>query len=173
MSRDVTQLSADEVRQSAIESLAETNDSVVVRVLVRRGGPAGAALYRLANTADAMWATAACAKAATGSGGKWAAHADDVFMAAARITALLLALAGRGVRPRALAREARRTPSPNSGWPMAAMALALDVRLTKPACTSPRAGRRPARRMWLGRNSGLQSGDGDCRYGGSYCYRSD
>lgn len=33
---------------------------------------------------------------------------------------------------RALIREARRTPSPNSGWPMAAMALLLGVRLAKP-----------------------------------------
>jgi adenosylcobinamide-phosphate synthase len=28
--------------------------------------------------------------------------------------------------------QAAYTPSPNSGWPMAAMALALDVRLGKP-----------------------------------------
>jgi len=34
--------------------------------------------------------------------------------------------------PRGLAPEARRTPSPNSGWPMAAMALLLGVRLAKP-----------------------------------------
>ncbi len=65
--------------------------------------------------------------------GKWAARADDVLSwLPARLTALLLALAGGGVPLRALAREARRTPSPNSGWPMAAMALALDVRLSKP-----------------------------------------
>ena len=32
----------------------------------------------------------------------------------------------------ALVHEARKTPSPNSGWPMAAMALALGVRLSKP-----------------------------------------
>ena len=32
----------------------------------------------------------------------------------------------------ALAGEAARTPSPNSGWPMAAMALALRVQLRKP-----------------------------------------
>ncbi|MNL59713.1 cobalamin biosynthesis protein [compost metagenome] len=31
-----------------------------------------------------------------------------------------------------MAREARRTPSPNSGWPMGAMALLLGVRLAKP-----------------------------------------
>ena len=33
---------------------------------------------------------------------------------------------------RSLPREARLTQSPNSGWPMAAMALRLDVRLAKP-----------------------------------------
>ncbi|MFZ3120594.1 MAG: cobalamin biosynthesis protein, partial [Variovorax sp.] len=33
---------------------------------------------------------------------------------------------------RGLRRQARRTPSPNSGWPMAAMALLLGVRLGKP-----------------------------------------
>lgn len=32
----------------------------------------------------------------------------------------------------ALRREAVKTPSPNSGWPMAAMALALDIHLAKP-----------------------------------------
>ena len=45
---------------------------------------------------------------------------------------------------RRLPTEARRTPSPNSGWPMAAMALALDVQLRKPAgYTLHRAGRPP------------------------------
>jgi len=44
---------------------------------------------------------------------------------------LLLALAARRWLP-GLAPEARRTPSPNSGWPMAAMALLLGVRLAKP-----------------------------------------
>jgi adenosylcobinamide-phosphate synthase len=74
--------------------------------------------------------------------GKWAARTDDVLSwLPARITALLLALscpfsrlrgrAGVRVLP-VLPREARRTPSPNSGWPMAAMALLLGVRLAKP-----------------------------------------
>ena len=136
VSRDVTQLSADEVRQSAIESLAENlNDSVVAPLFwFAVAGLPGAALYRLANTADAMWGYRGMLEGRYWEwAGKWAAHADDVLSwMPARITALLLALAGGGVRPRALAREARRTPSPNSGWPMAAMALVLDVRLTKP-----------------------------------------
>ena len=135
VSRDVTQLSADEVRQSAIESLAENlNDSVVAPLFwFAVAGLPGAALYRLANTADAMWGYRGMREGRYWEwAGKWAARADDVLSwLPARITALLLALAGGGVPLRTLAREARQTPSPNSGWPMAAMALALGVRLTK------------------------------------------
>lgn len=65
--------------------------------------------------------------------GKWAARADDVLSwVPARITALLLAVVAKGLPFSTLARHARKTPSPNSGWPMAAMALALNVRLAKP-----------------------------------------
>jgi adenosylcobinamide-phosphate synthase len=65
--------------------------------------------------------------------GKWAARADDVLSwLPARITALLIAAAHRGLPWPRLREEARCTASPNSGWPMAAMALALDVRLGKP-----------------------------------------
>ena len=140
VSREVAQLSAEEVRQSAIETLAENlSDSVVAPLFwfVLLGLP-GAALYRFANTADAMWGYPGL----RGQGehqrywqwaGKWAARADDVLSwLPARITALLLALVAGGVPLRALAQEARKTPSPNSGWPMAAMALALGVRLAKP-----------------------------------------
>ena len=136
VSRDVAQLTADEVRQSAIESLAENlNDSVVAPLFwfVLLGLP-GAALYRFANTADAMWGYPGMRGGRYWQwAGKWAAHADDVLSwLPARITALLLALAAGGVPLRALAQEARKTPSPNSGWPMAAMALGLGVRLSKP-----------------------------------------
>jgi adenosylcobinamide-phosphate synthase len=144
VSRDVAQLSAEEVRQSAIETLAENlSDSVIAPLFwfVLLGLP-GAALYRFANTADAMWGYPGM----RGQGekqrywqwaGKWAAHADDVLSwLPARLTALLLALAAGGVPLRQLAQEARKTPSPNSGWPMAAMALALGVRLSKPGVYS-------------------------------------
>ncbi|HMT64680.1 MAG TPA: cobalamin biosynthesis protein, partial [Ottowia sp.] len=50
----------------------------------------------------------------------------------ARITAGLIGVLGRLRGWRRLPAEARRTPSPNGGWPMAAMALALGVRLGKP-----------------------------------------
>jgi adenosylcobinamide-phosphate synthase len=141
VSRDVAQLSGEEVRQSAIETLAENlNDSVIAPLFwFALLGLPGAALYRFANTADAMWGYPGL----RGQGdkqrywqwaGKWAARADDLLSwLPARITALLLTLAAGGVVLRQLAQEARKTPSPNSGWPMAAMALALGVRLSKPA----------------------------------------
>ena len=134
VSRDVSQLNAEEVRESAIESLAENlNDSVVAPVFwfVLFGLP-GAALYRFANTADAMWGYRGRWEWA----GKWAARADDVLSwLPARITALLLAvvaLPSPFLPLAAMWRESGHTPSPNSGWPMATMALLLGVRLGKP-----------------------------------------
>lgn len=160
VSRDVTQLTAVQVRESAIETLAENlNDSVVAPIFwfVLLGLP-GAALYRFANTADAMWGYRGVYNGQNWEwAGKWAARADDVLSwLPARITALLLAAifwmqALASDRPAPIdaktadpdgpdgasfmARlwvESRRTASPNSGWPMAAMALALGVSLEKP-----------------------------------------
>ena len=136
VSRDTANLSETEVRESAIESLAENlNDSVVAPIFwfVLFGLP-GAAVYRFANTADAMWGYRGLRHGVNWEwAGKWAARADDVLSwLPARITALLLSLISGGVRLQKLNEEARKTPSPNSGWPMAAMAIALDIRLQKP-----------------------------------------
>lgn len=136
VSRDTAQLSAGQVRESAIESLAENlNDSVVAPIFwFALLGLPGAAIYRFANTADAMWGYRGVYRGKNWEwAGKWAARADDVLSwLPARITALLLVLAARGLPLRALLHEARKTPSPNSGWPMAAMALALGTSLGKP-----------------------------------------
>lgn len=136
VSRDVTQLSEPEVRESALETLAENlNDSVVAPLFwFALLGLPGAALYRFANTADAMWGYPGWRGGRYWQwGGKWAAHADDVLSwIPARLTALLLALCAGGLPLAQLRRESRRTPSPNGGWPMAALALALGVRLGKP-----------------------------------------
>ncbi len=143
VSRDVAALDAVQVRESAIESLAENlNDSVVAPLFwFALLGLPGAALYRFANTADAMWGYPGMRGGRWWQwAGKWAARADDVLSwVPARLTAALLwwLAHGRSARtPRTpwprLRAEARRTPSPNSGWPMAAMALALGVRLGKP-----------------------------------------
>jgi adenosylcobinamide-phosphate synthase len=142
VSRDTTALSACDVAGAAISSLAENlNDSVVAPLLAfRLGGLGGAYAYRAINTADAMlgyrtpeleWF------------GKTAARADDVVnWIPARLTAVLIALVGGGWE---VARaDARRTPSPNGGWPMAAMAGALGVVLRKPGVyTLNAAGREP------------------------------
>lgn len=141
VSRDTALLSESDVRQSVIESLAENlNDSVVAPIFwfVLLGLP-GAVVYRFANTADAMWGYRS---PRWEWAGKWAACADDVLSwVPARLTALVLFAVAWVVMARsqrsalslaAVVVEARKTPSPNSGWPMASMALFLGVSLRKP-----------------------------------------
>ena len=140
VSREVHTLNATQVREGAIESLAENlNDSLVAPLFwFALFGLPGAALYRFANTADAMWGYPGARGGRDWQwAGKWAAHADDVLSwVPARLTALLLAAnAGCSMNAgfwRALAQQAQRTPSPNGGWTMGAMALLLGVRLGKP-----------------------------------------
>ena len=136
VSRDVQQLDEAGVRESAIETLAENlSDSLVAPLLwFALLGLPGAALYRFANTADAMWGY----PGAHGGrhwqwAGKWAARADDVLnWLPARLTAGLLMLGARRMLWQALPAQAALTPSPNGGWPMGAMALRLGVSLGKP-----------------------------------------
>ena len=136
VSRDVMQLDESQVRESAIESLAENlNDSVIAPLFwFALFGLPGAVVYRFANTADAMWGYRGFRGGQDWEwAGKWAARADDVLSwVPARISALLIALMAGGLPLAHVNREAARTPSPNSGWPMAAMALAVGVRLRKP-----------------------------------------
>jgi adenosylcobinamide-phosphate synthase len=154
VSREVAALDEAQVRESAIESLAENlNDSLVAPLFwFALFGLPGAAAYRYANTADAMWGYRGLRHGQDWEwAGKWAARADDVLSwLPARLTAMLLAAAnGGGVplrSPGGLWAQARLTPSPNGGWPMAAMALAVGVRLGKPgsyqlnaAARAPRA----------------------------------
>jgi len=130
VSRDTAQLSVIEIRESALESLAENfNDSFVAPLFwFVIGGLPAAALYRFANTADAMWGYRGRWEWA----GKWAARADDVLSyIPARLAAVILALSAWH-SPSQLRWIARVTPSPNGGWPMGMLALALDVRLSKP-----------------------------------------
>lgn len=145
VSRDVTVLDDTQVRESAIETLAENlNDSVVAPLFwfVLLGLP-GAALYRFANTADAMWGYRGRYEWV----GKWAARADDALSwVPARLTALALCLAaGRWPGWPQMQHEAAQTPSPNGGWPMGTMALLLGVRLRKPGVYALHALGREAR----------------------------
>jgi adenosylcobinamide-phosphate synthase len=85
-------------------------------------GLPGAALYRFANTADAMWGY----RGEWEWAGKFAARADDLLSwLPARLTAWMLWLCCPTFSLTALRDQARKTPSPNAGWPMAALALGL------------------------------------------------
>lgn len=140
-SRDVQALDATGVRETAIESLAENlNDSVVAPLFwFAVAGLPGLWAWRAANTLDAMWGYRGRWEWA----GKWAARADDLLgWLPARLSAALLWRPG--LPPRALRREAARTPSPNGGWPMAAMALRLGLRLRKPGVYTLHAAGREA-----------------------------
>ncbi len=143
VSRDTDQLSATEVREAAMATLAENfNDSVIAPLFwfVLAGLP-GAALYRWANTADASWGyIGPYAGRDWTDAGRFAARADDVLSwLPARLCALLMMASNAALQPskscrkclRKICREARKTPSPNSGWPMAAMAVLLNVRMGK------------------------------------------
>jgi adenosylcobinamide-phosphate synthase len=141
VSRDTSRLDLHQIRESALESLAENlSDSVVAPFFwFALFGLPGAAVYRFANTADAMWGYRGRWEWA----GKFAARADDALnLIPARITAVGLLLAGpyRSFGLRHLAREAARTASPNSGWPMGALALSLNIRLRKPEVYELNAG---------------------------------
>ena len=140
VSRDTTELDAATVRESAIETLAENLcDSVIAPLFwFLVAGLPGAAVYRFANTADAMWGYPGWRGAGDKRrhwqwAGKWAARADDVLnWVPARLTAAWLALLAGGLPWQSLRQQAKVTPSPNGGWTMGAMALALGVKLSKP-----------------------------------------
>ena len=126
VSRDTEKLSAEEVRMAAIASLAENLSDALVAPLFYYlfFGLFGAYLYRAANTLDAMWGYKS---ARYRRFGRFAARLDDLLnLLPARLTALFLEA------PRGLLAEAKKTPSPNAGWPMAAVALGLGLRLEKP-----------------------------------------
>jgi adenosylcobinamide-phosphate synthase len=127
------------VARAAIESLAENfSDGIVAPVLwTALGGLAGGALYKAVNTADSMIGHKNERYAAFG----WAAaRLDDlVNLPASRLAALWLVLAASltpGASPieamRSIWRDAERHRSPNAGWPEAAMAGALGLKLAGP-----------------------------------------
>ena len=95
-SRDVSQLTEAQVRETAIETLAENlNDSVVAPLFwFAVAGLPGAALYRWANTADAMWGYRGERGGCDWTwAGKWAARADDALSwLPARLTGVALML---------------------------------------------------------------------------------
>jgi adenosylcobinamide-phosphate synthase len=136
-SRDPAALDGPALAAGAVSSLAENScDSVVAPLLwLAVGGLPAALAYRAVNTLDAMIGY----RGVYERFGKAAARLDDALnYLPARLSALLLLGAGALLRLdaargwRILRRDGRRTPSPNGGWPMAAMAGLLGVTLVKP-----------------------------------------
>jgi adenosylcobinamide-phosphate synthase len=127
------------VVRAAIESLAENFSDAVVAPALWCGllGLPGLASYKAINTADSMIGHHTPRHGAFG----WAsARLDDlVNLPASRLAALWLVLAA-SIHPQAetaaayhaVWRDARNHRSPNAGWPEAAMAGALGLRLAGP-----------------------------------------
>ncbi len=137
--RDVSVLDEAGVARAAIESLAENfSDGVVAPIFwIAVAGLPGGVVYKAANTADSMIGHR---NARFLDFGWAAARFDDLInLPASRLAALWLILAASTISSGASAaavatvrRDAGRHRSPNAGWPEAAMAGALDLKLAGP-----------------------------------------
>ncbi len=137
--RDPETLDEAGVARAAIESLAENfSDGVTAPAIwCALFGLPGAAAYKAINTADSMIGHR---NERYGQFGRFAAKLDDlVNLPASRLSAGWIVLAAAimpGASPagalRAVWRDARRHHSPNAGWPEAAMAGALGLRIGGP-----------------------------------------
>jgi adenosylcobinamide-phosphate synthase len=145
--RDPSQLDAAGVARAATESLAENTSDGIVAPLFWGAifGLPGIAAYKAINTLDSMIGHRSPRHEAFG----WAAaRIDDVAnLIPARLTGLLFTVVS--IRPRvalmAMWRDAGQHRSPNAGWPEAAMAGALGIRLSGPRIYDGRLSQEP----WL------------------------
>lgn len=136
VSRDVSELDASEIANTAVGSVTENiTDSVTGPLLAYAlFGIPGALAYRAINTMDAMYGYHGEYEYL----GKAAAKLDD---AAAHIPARIagatvVAAAGAlgmdaAAAEKTMLEEHSRTPSPNSGWPIGASAGALGIEIEK------------------------------------------
>ena len=151
--RDVRVLDEHGVARAAVESCAENfSDGVVAPVFwYALAGLPGLLVYKAVNTLDSMIGHRSERYLAFGWAG---ARLDDLAnLIPARLAGLLL-VAGAAVLPDAcgrrglatMLRDAGRHRSPNAGWPEAAAAGALGLKLGGPRCYGEGAAREP----WLG-----------------------
>lgn len=142
--RDTSELSAQEIRTAALETLAENlSDGVIAPLFwLAVGGVPGMVAYKMVNTLDSM---IGYRTERYKDFGCWAARIDDIAnYIPARLTALLMIigywLLAIGSRPKAknpkliafVRRYGRNHASPNSGYPEAALAGILDCRFGGP-----------------------------------------
>ena len=131
--RDTTELSAQEVRTAALETLAENlSDGVIAPLfwLALLGVP-GMLAYKMVNTLDSM---IGYKTERYKDFGCWAAHIDDIAnYIPARLTALLMVVAaGKSQLATFVWKNGRNHASPNSGYPEAALAGILNCRFGGP-----------------------------------------
>jgi adenosylcobinamide-phosphate synthase len=147
--RDPHGLGEKEIARAVIESVAENTADALVSPLTwgALAGLPGLLGYRAVNTLDSMVGHRTPRLARFGTA---AARLDDVAnWAPARLTAVLAAACAPAVggRPgstwRTALRYGRRHPSPNAGWPEAAFAGALGLRLGGDAAYAGVAEHRP------------------------------
>ena len=131
--RDTSELSAQEVRTAALETLAENLSDGVIAPLFWFAllGTPGMLAYKMVNTLDSM---IGYKTERYRDFGCWAAHIDDIAnYIPARLTALLMVLAaGKPQLATFVWKNGRKHASPNSGYPEAALAGILDCRFGGP-----------------------------------------
>ena len=131
--RDTAQLSAQEIRTAALETLAENlSDGVVAPLFwLCIGGVPGMLAYKMVNTLDSM---IGYKTERYKDFGCFAARMDDVAnYIPARLTALLMVLASGRLRLlKFVVKYGSRHASPNSGYPEAALAGILQCRFGGP-----------------------------------------
>jgi len=133
--RDPRSLDREGIIRATVESVAENSSDGVIAPLFYLfvGGPAAAMAYKAINTLDSMIGHR---DSRYFYFGRWAARMDDFAnLIPARLSAGCLAAAAAILRQRPLEAlricraDARRHPSPNAGFPEAAMAGALGIQL--------------------------------------------
>lgn len=131
--RDTSELSAQEVRTAALETLAENLSDGVIAPLFWFAilGTPGMLAYKMVNTLDSM---IGYKTERYKDFGCWAAHIDDIAnYIPARLTALLMVIAvGKPQLTGFVWRNGRNHASPNSGYPEASLAGILDCRFGGP-----------------------------------------
>ena len=131
--RDTSELTAQEVRTAALETLAENLSDGVIAPLFWLAvlGVYGMVAYKMVNTLDSM---IGYRTERYKDFGCWAARIDDIAnYIPARLTAVLMVIAsGKLSLLKFVWRNGRKHASPNSGYPEAALAGALDCRFGGP-----------------------------------------